>query len=282
MGAAPLPRWPHVVAAFVHGVMTLVCCVAAGNRHWFLFEARIPLWRLADGGGDPENRMVRIPAAADAGSWDVLGAAAVVHAFTTAAHAVYAVNPATAPRVRWWEYAVSAPLVFLQLAVTTGTRQVEVLLVIAGAVFAAMPYGFKCLQAVDAPSVVDRTRVVSGFARTGWFTADGVWSRLARAVAVPSEVTPGAALVTATVAVACVLTAVVVGYSAIATKAPAFVDGIVSVQLVLLSLFGVVGAVPVVAPWTPTPAAIEVAFCTLSFASKAVPTLIFVAGVVKS
>ena len=297
VGGVQLPAWPHVVAACVHGLMTLVCCIAAANRDWFLFGARVPLWRAADGGGDPENRMVRVPDWTGAGSWDVVGAAAVVHAFTTAAHCVYAFNPEAGPRCRWWEYAVSAPLVFIQLAVTTGTRQVEVLLLSAAAVFAAMPYGFQCLVGVDtasgvlgdavrdarsrqsAPGLVPVASVTRG--PTNWWNPREACT--AALSGLPAAVTPGAAALVATVAVAAVLVVVLIGFDTIVEEAPGFVAGIVVVQVVLLSSFGVVGVIPVlVGPACFSRAAtIEAAFCVLSFASKAVPTLIFLAGVTK-
>ena len=345
----------HIAAVVLHATLAILCCVAAANRHWFLFGAKLPLWKVGDGGSDdPESRMIRTPKVVEWGTWDVLAGVGVTHAITVVAHATYAAHVSAGPRCRWWEYAITAPLVFLQLAITTGTRQVEVLLLIVAAVATAMPFGYACLAPVDGPAgsttPLKGGPSGEGLLEGGWvmlIDSDvanaaptqtqtqtqtqaqaqviGMYPRLYTdgglggpgrqsphryraapwVAALPAGVTPFAATLVASACIATVLGVIMMGFAAIAPGAPKFVIGIVVVQLLLLSAFGVVGAAPTLASllassrcpvWCrvehPNPGfsqtsatkwaiGIEVAFCVLSFLSKTLPNLIFIASITK-
>jgi hypothetical protein len=274
----------HWVAAAAAAAFT-----AMGFRDRFLEEGRVPLWCVLDGGVAPgtnnttDTRMIREPAVeSNCGNWDVIAVVAAVHLFTAGAHTWYAAaRGGVAGNARWLEYLFSAPAVFGQLAVTTGTRQVEVLVAVVALVATCMPLG--AALEVRPGIVTDVPAARPGTARATRSAAAPVSRGGYAAVSVPvvftHGLTPLAAANTAWLGVGFALGLALKGYATVASHAPDFVHGIVAAQAVLLTSFGVVGtwtaltSDPLVGPKT------EVAYTLLSFAAKFVPSVVFLTAI---
>jgi hypothetical protein len=301
----------HWVAAAAHAAAAAAAFTATGFRGKFLEEGRIPLWCVLDGGVAPgvgnatETRMIREPRVeASCGSWDVIAVVAGVHVFTAVAHAWYAAGRnGVAGNARWLEYLVSAPVVFGQLAVTTGTRQVEVLVAIVALVATCMPLGAALEpSSVTASDAGPSSRRSNGGGNGGTVIELDTAGRQGAARAVPSRrggaaaggympvsipvvfkhgLTPLAAANTAWLGVGFALGLALKGYVTIASHAPDFVHGIVAAQAVLLTSFGVVGTWTAMTSDPLVREKTEVAYTLLSFAAKFVPSVVFLTAIME-
>jgi hypothetical protein len=228
------------------------------------------------------------------GSWDVIGTATIFHVFTCFAHVWYATaGKGYANHWRWWEYTISAPLVFAQLAVTCGTRQQELLLAIIALVAAAMPLGLLLEKDYGVPAegapLRARQEGTSVYAPVEYVAVESqdkavrCWPFSCRRYAWSfARMTSGVAASVAWFGVAAALGLTLKMYVEMAHAAPNFVHALVACQIAFLTSFGVVGTVVACSARSIPKAWEEVTYTSLSFVSKFVPTTIFLGAIMES
>jgi len=248
----------HGAAAVAHLLVTVTLWVLKAQfADHILFEGKLPLTcTVPSARTEAESEALRAfaPVELDSpcGDYDLVLACIVLHGLTMLAHVWYAVK-GTSHGWRWVEYFFSAPLVFLHTALTSGTRDVGSLVLIATATAGVMPLGHLIEQRTVVPpgvppaSVPKRTDAQVIGLIVGWVVVVGVQGTI------------------------------VMNFGRLAAGAPTFVIGIIGAEMVLLPLFGVVAMFH---------ASVSLSTCdilhtVLSFSSKIVPTAVFISSITK-
>ena len=249
-----LVTWVHVTVACLHATAVGLLVWALLHRDHFIALGRIPLVCLRVNTTIPleEAKALRAmaPVVAENGcfAYDLLAVCTALHAATCVAHCFYAWIGGSAGW-RWAEYTWSAPVVFLHLAITSGTREVNTLILVAAVSVAVMPYGYLFEQKSKAEA----------FSMRNLLTLQA----------------PGCLAVAGIFAV--VLWAFILAMKDAPVDVPDGVTWIVGAELVLLPAFAVVNLVHGAERVSATTA--DIAYAVLSFSSKIVPTAIFVMSI---
>lgn len=283
--------WWHWAVAAVHLVLACVLVAAMAHRDAFIARGRLPLVCTVPDPNATEATREALRAMApqvldsNCGTYDLLAACLVLHAATCYAHVAYARRRGSAPW-RWIEYTFSAPLVFLHTALTSGTRDVATLVLIAtgssgvmvlGALYEALVFpGGGSGGAPPPPRTPGAAEdEAGGLLQTGATTAWGVSPARAKATWFLVLHGPG------WIAVGGVLGVILWNFSRGAGGAPDFVWGIVAAEAVLLPAFGFVSAAhgTTLCRRRSNPVCEDAAYAFLSLSSKVLPTCIFIASI---
>ena len=248
----------HYVAAVAHLLVTVTLWVLRSQFvDHILFEGKLPLTCTVPSNvttAESESLRAFSPVELDSpcGVYDLVLACIVLHGLTMGAHVWYAVK-GTSNGWRWVEYFFSAPLVFLHTALTSGTRDVGTLVLIATSSAGVMPLGHLIEQRTVVPPGVEpsasqkRTNAQVTSLIVGWVVVVGVQGTI------------------------------LLNFGRLAGGAPTFVIGIVAAEMVLLPLFGVVAMFHS----SVSASTCDVLHTVLSFSSKIVPTAVFISSITK-
>jgi len=250
----------HLVVALLHFVTGVVAAMASANfSSRFLFHGRLPLtcFEMVPVGDGSQRAFSEQRLVQDCGTYDLVAFCAALHLATAVAHGWYAFL-GSSTKWRWLEYTFSAPFVFLHTALTSGTRDVGTLVLIAICTAGIMPLGF----------IMEATQPSSRVLGEGWFKAQ---FRLLRGTTYSLVVFAGWYVTLGVLFVIMWNFAHLANGSGRDNKPPDFVYGIIASELVLLPLFGVAAMVH----QSLGDANSDLLHAFLSFSSKILPTTIF-------
>ena len=258
----------HIIVGILHFVVGLFSVIlrAQFSEH-FLFNGKLPLtcFKMAKTEDGSKRAFSDLTLDQACATYDLILVCALLHLATAIAHAWYAYL-GTSLKWRWAEYTISAPIVFLHTALTSGSRDVGTLILIAVCTSAIMPLGY-VMEDSDPPRVPhtdDEILEIEGMQTKripysicifcGWFVVLSVlfvtlWNFLNIA-----ENGAGDA------------------------KVPEFVYGIILSELILLPSFG--GAAMLHSRLGNNASNVLHAF--LSFSSKILPTVIYLSSIYDS
>jgi hypothetical protein len=299
-----LPRVLHNCAIFVHFGITVACCVLATRRDSLLFGGKLPLVCLDTATGDPERRMFGDITVVEAcHTYDIVAVCICMHLITMAAHIVYRFTEKRR-YLRWAEYAVTAPLVFTNLAITTGIREVTTLVLIVACITTIMPFG------AFATFPVERLRhAFTSLSHETQDTAvstefqfdedasddavllgeDGTFGDRGTATALTMFRAEGLSLlqtvqrlqqwaqVPAYAAFGMVMGIIITQFVQLAEAVPDFVWAIFFLQCCLLPSFAIVSVLEFIFGMSPAKA--DLVYTALSLCSKVIPTAIFLSAI---
>ena len=254
----------HVVVGVIHLVLGIFSAVLRGQfSENFLFHGQLPLtcFRMSNTADASKRAFSELELDQNCGKYDLILVCALLHLATAVAHAGYAYL-GTSSRWRWVEYTISAPIVLLHTALTSGTRDVGTLILIAVCTSAIMPLGY-VMETTNTPRFTYDEGIVE--------THDSP----------PKQIPYGICIFCGWFVVLSVLFVTLWNFLSIAKdgkddrKVPTFVYGIICSELVLLPAFGVAAMVHSRIGNN----ASNVLHAFLSFTSKVLPTVIYLSSI---
>lgn len=269
----------HACLCVLHTGLASWIVYLTTNRHLLIAGGVLPLTCMRPNATITREERAALRAASpqvvdDAcATYDFLAVSLALHVLTAVAHGWYTTQGTSYPW-RWAEYTVSAPIVFVHSAITTGTRDVGTLVCIFTATAGAMVfgllwehvtlYGSTRWHLVNSPTSADdddnspdgpqdKPRHTPPTHPPLWVTHQ-----------LPPWVLVGGALAS-----------ILWNYANNAAGAPTFVHAILGVECVLLTMFGVINA----CASRLTPQTSDTAYAVLSVSSKCTLTLIFIVAI---
>jgi len=260
----------HITIATLHLVVAAALVAAFADRSGFIQRGRIAIACTSFSSNVTEQqredlRMV-IPLTVDdaCGHYDILGACFGLHLGTAVFHAIYAIRESS-EHLRWVEYYVSGALVFIHFALTTGTREALVLVLIGFGIATIMPFGY--LYELEGSGKDGLHSSLPLLTSTG--AGDAAAARRARLWRILILQGPG------WIGMGGVFLVILYNYGQIAKYAPNFVSAIVAVQCILLPSFGIINLLHGVI----SRAKADTLYAIASVTSKIIPTAIFVMSI---
>lgn len=241
----------HIAAAVLHFLVICGLFAAIGFRSDFMLEGRLPV-ACVTMDATPETRgFSDLVVDNNCTTYDIIAVCIFMHVWTCLYHVIYS-KRGTAGKSRWDEYTVSAPLVFVNFALTSGTRDLTTLVLIGTSIAAIMRTGVFSGPTEDMTGE-DKNRIAVLQTEKIRLTFLGWLSMTA------------------------VFVIILWNYGRVGDAAPWFVHVIVGCQCVLLPSFGVLALYQLAGKVSETRA--DAVYAILSMTSKIVPTSIFIGAI---